>query len=82
MAAGLAALIDEHRKAVAQFGEDTRGGTLERAADKIRQTRLKVEAYAELLADQKARLDRELAAARDELRHKVGRLAAEPAATA
>jgi hypothetical protein len=82
VAAGLAHLIEEHRRAVAQFGEDTRDGTLERAADKIRQTRLKVEAYAELLADEKARLDRELAAARDELRQKVERLATEPAATA
>jgi hypothetical protein len=76
VAAGLAHLIEEHRRAVAQFGEDTRDGTLERAAEKIRQTRLKVEAYAELLADEKARLDRELAAARDELRQKVERLAA------
>jgi hypothetical protein len=82
VAAGLAALIEEHRRAVAQFGADTRDGTLERAADKIRQTRLKVEAYAELLAEEKARLDRELAAARDELRQKVERLASEPAATA
>lgn len=82
VAAGLAHLIEEHRRAVAQFGEDTRDGTLERAADKIRQTRLKVEAYAELLADEKARLDRELTAARDELRQKVERLAGEPAATA
>ena len=82
VAAGLAHLIEEHRRAVAQFGADTRDGTLERAADKIRQTRLKVEAYAELLAEEKARLDRELTAARDELRQKVERLASEPAATA
>src|SRR4051812_21646316 len=82
VAAGLAALIDEHRKAVAQFGSDTRDGTLERAAAKIRQTRLKVEAYAELLADEKAKLDRELAAARDELRAKVEQLAATPPAVA
>jgi len=76
VAAGLAALIDEHRKAVAAFGTDTREDTLERAADKIRQTRLKVEGYAELLADEKARLDRELAAARTELRLKVEQLSA------
>ena len=82
VAAGLAQLIDEHRRAVAQFGEDTREDTLQRAAEKIRVTRLKVEAYAELLADEKARLDRELVAARDELRAKVEQLAATPPAAA
>ncbi len=76
VAAGLAALVGEHRKAVAAFGADTREETLRRAADKIRQTRLKVEAYAELLSEERGRLDRELAAARDELRRKVDQLAA------
>jgi hypothetical protein len=76
VAAGLAALVGEHRRAVAAFGTDTREDTLKRAADKIRQTRLKVEAYAELLSDERGRLDRELAAARDELRRKVDQLAA------
>ncbi len=76
VAAGLAHLIDDHRRAVAAFGEDTRDDTLQRAAEKIRATRLKVEAYSELLADQKANLDRELEAARDDLRHKVEALAA------
>ncbi|OWK40128.1 hypothetical protein [Fimbriiglobus ruber] len=79
MAAGLAALIDDHRAAVAAFGADTRDDTLKRAADKIRTTRLKVEGYAELLADQKVRLDRELEAARDDLRRTVERLAVAPA---
>ena len=82
VAAGLAALIDEHRKAVAQFGADTRGDTLARAAEKIRATQFKVQAYAEYLLDEKGKLDRELATARDELRRKVEHLAAEPAATA
>ncbi len=76
VAAGLAALIDEHRRAVAQFGEDTREDTLKRAAEKIRATQFKVQAYAEYLLDEKGRLDRELAAARDELRTKVEQLAA------
>src|SRR3954451_11544852 len=40
VAAGLAHLIDEHRRAVAAFGDDTRENTLQRAAAKIRQTRL------------------------------------------
>ena len=76
VAAGLAALIDDHRKAVAQFGEDTREDTLKRAAEKIRATQFKVEAYAEYLLGEKGRLDRELAAARDDLRRKVEQLAA------
>ncbi|AMV28896.1 hypothetical protein VT84_31170 [Gemmata sp. SH-PL17] len=82
VAAGLAALIDEHRKAVAQFGSDTRDDTLKRAAEKIRSTQFKVQAYAEYLLDEKGRLDRELSTARDELRQKVERLATEPTATA
>lgn len=82
VAAGLAALIGEHRAAVAQFGADTRDGTLERAAERIRATQFKVQAYAEYLLGEKEALDRALAAARDELRDKVERLAAGPAATA
>ena len=73
--AGLATLIDDHRKAVAQFGTDTREETLTRAAERIRATQFKVAAYAEYLLDAKGRLDRELAAARDELRAKVDQLA-------
>jgi hypothetical protein len=82
VAAGLAALIDEHRRAVAQFGEDTRGDTLQRAAEKIRAAQFKVSAYAEYLLGEKEKLDRALAAARDELRQKVERLAAAPPAVA
>ena len=81
VAAGLAALVDEHRKAVDQFGSDTRGDTLTRAAERIRATQFKVQSYAEYLLDEKAKLDRELGAARDELRLKVARLA-EPTPTA
>ena len=81
VAAGLAALIADYRRAVAEFGRDTRPDALERAADRIRRTRLKVEGYAELLSDERARLDRELAAARDELRARVEELAAAGAAT-
>ena len=82
VASGLASLIAEHRAAVAGFGGDTRPGTLERAAERIRATRLKVEGYAEYLADGKAGLERALGAARDELRAKVEQLAADAAATA
>jgi hypothetical protein len=42
VASGLAALIEEHRQAIAGFGEDTRSDTIERAAERIRITRHKV----------------------------------------
>jgi hypothetical protein len=76
VAAGLADVIADHRKAVAAFGEDTREDTLRRAAERIRATQFKISAYAEYLLDEKGKLDRELAAARDELRRKVEQLAA------
>ena len=78
VADGLAGLIAEHRQAVAQFGFDTRPDTLDRAAAHIRTTRFKVESYAAYLAEEKARLDRELELAADELRAKVEQLAGEP----
>lgn len=77
VAEGLAAVIEEHRAAVAQFGTDTRNDTLERAAEKIRTTRFKVQAYAEYLAGEKDALDRALERASDELRAKVTKLAGE-----
>ena len=75
VAAGLSSLIEEHREAVASFGEETRDDTLTRAADRIRQTRLKIEGYAELLAEEKARLELAVATAQDELRAKIEDLA-------
>jgi hypothetical protein len=77
VASGLAGIIEEHRKAVAAFGEDTRESTLERAAERIRDARFKVMAYAEYLAEERARLEESLAAAQDELRAKVESLSAE-----
>jgi hypothetical protein len=82
VAEGLAAVIEDHRAAVSQFGSDTRADTLERAAEKIRTTRFKVQVYAEYLAGEKAALDRALEAASDELRAKVSRIATEPTAAA
>ena len=75
VAAGLAALIAEHRQAIETFGEDTRDDTLTRAAEKIRKTQFKIQAYAEYLNEAKSRLDRELATARQELRAKIEYLA-------
>ena len=71
VADGLSALIEEHRTAVATFGDDTRESTIKRAAERVRATRFKLEAYSDLLADEKSRLDRELANAVQELRDKV-----------
>jgi hypothetical protein len=80
VASGLAALIAEHRQAIESFGSDTRDDTLSRAAEKIRKTQFKIAAYSEYLAEEKSRLDRELAAARQHLRVRVEQLAATPAA--
>jgi hypothetical protein len=83
VADGLAAVVAEHRAAVAQFGTDTRDDTLRRAAEKIRATKFKLGAYSEYLAGERERLDRAVAEAEAELREKVERLActtAEPAA--
>ncbi len=71
VAAGLASLIAEHEAAVEDFGTDTRPDTIKRAAEKIRTARFKVEAYAALLGDQKARLEISLATAAEKLRAKV-----------
>src|SRR5262245_41457399 len=79
VAAGLAALIKEHNDAIAGFGEDTRPSTLERAAERIKQPRYKLEVYAAYLAEERTRLEKDLAAAAAQLRAKVEALAATPA---
>jgi hypothetical protein len=78
VAAGLAALIAEHQAAVATFGADTRPDTLERAAERIRLTRHKVEAYGCYLAEERARLEGDLAEASRKLREKVEAIASAP----
>lgn len=77
VADGLAAVVAEHRHAVALFGNDTREDTLKRAAEKIRTTKYKLSAYAEYLAGEKDRLDRAVADAEAELRDKVEQIAGE-----
>jgi hypothetical protein len=73
---GLAAMIEEHRAAIASFGEDTRESTLKRAAERITLTRHKLSAYSEYLAEERGRLERELTLASSELRARVESLAA------
>jgi hypothetical protein len=82
VSSGLAALIEEHRQAIASFGEDTRQHTLERAAERIRTTGYKVRAYAEYLAEERSKLERDLARAEDELRERVEILTAASVAIA
>jgi hypothetical protein len=79
VADGLAAVVAEHRAAVAQFGTDTRDHTLERAAEKIRLSKYKLAAYSEYLAGERERLDRAVAEAEAELREKVAQIAGAPA---
>src|SRR3954471_665364 len=79
VADGLAAVVAEHRAAVAQFGTDTRTDTLQRAAEKICTTKFKLTAYAEYLAGEKDRLDSAVADAERELREKVEQIASVPA---
>ena len=76
VAGGLAAMVAEHEAAVAGFGDDTRPDTLERAAQRIRLTRHKVESYSCYLAEERSRLEKGLAAASARLREKVEQLAA------
>jgi hypothetical protein len=76
VAAGIAGLIADHKAAVDSFGADTRKDTLERAAERVRQVRHKLSAYAEYLAGERETLEGELAAAACALRAKVERLAA------
>jgi hypothetical protein len=81
VADGLAAVVAEHRSAVAQFGRETRADTLDRAAEKIRVTKFKLTAYAEYLSGERERLDRAVAEAERELREKVAQIASTPAET-
>jgi hypothetical protein len=76
VADGIAAMIEEHLAAIASFGEDTRQDTLVRAAERIRQTKFKVEVYSAYLMEERTRLEKELAAASAKLRDKVEQLSA------
>jgi hypothetical protein len=61
VASGIAAMIADHRSAVESFGSDTRKDTLERAAERVKRARHKLSVYAEYLADERTKLERELA---------------------
>jgi hypothetical protein len=76
VASGIQAMIEEHLSAIDSFGEDTRQDTLVRAAERIRLTKFKIEGYAAYLAEERARLEKDLAAASVKLRDKVEQLSA------
>jgi hypothetical protein len=82
VAEGLGEVIAEHRAAVNSFGEDTRESTIRRAAERVHATRFKLEAYADLLLEERGRLERELAEAARALRDKVAALSTEQPAGA
>ena len=77
---GLAGVIHDHEEAVAAFGTDTRPDTLDRAAKKIRDTRTKIEAYAEYLKDKQAELLEAVELANTHLTNKVKMLTEQRAA--
>jgi hypothetical protein len=78
---GIAAMIEENRKAVSEFGTDTRKDTLERAAERVRLVRHKLSAYAAYLQDERERLEKELTQAARELKAKVLSLGGESEAS-
>ena len=69
---GLSHMIGEYKAAVANFDiNDTRAGTFDRMAERLRVAGFKIEAYAEYLADAAAGLHGELAAAKAALAAKL-----------
>jgi hypothetical protein len=68
---GIQLMIFEHSQAVDEFGTDTRLSTVQRALDRIQQTQFKIEAYQDLLTDQREKLDEALAMARIQTQKKL-----------
>lgn len=79
MAETLAQLIQDHNAAVALFSVNTQKGTIESAADKIKATRVKVEAYANYLQERSKDLLKEVDAANQKLREQVAAIAGQKA---
>ena len=76
IASGLSALINEYSHSIDNFGSDTKPSTLEKAADRIRVARFKVESYSAYLEEERSKLDDLLAAASERLKEKINQLAA------
>jgi hypothetical protein len=73
--AGIEGMIADHLAAIEHFGLDTREDTLQRAAERIKLTRLKVDVYQCYLADQAEHLGKALEEATARLKNRVECLA-------
>jgi hypothetical protein len=71
VAEGMARIVREFEEAVASFGVDTKESTLERAAERIKVARFKVEAYSAYLGEERAKLEAALEEARCQLRARM-----------
>jgi hypothetical protein len=74
---GIAELIEDHKSAIDSFDLTTRNRTIEAQAEKINNTKLKLEGYACYLDVAREELETALAEAQEELRQKISRLTAE-----
>ncbi len=68
---GINSLIEEHEALVDKFSTETRGDTIARAAERLEETKMKIEGYALLLEAGKEELEKRLKASRRKLRDKV-----------
>lgn len=76
---GLTLIVDEHEQAIEEFDVNTRSDTLERMAKKIRDSRTKVEAYANYLQDRAQEMLDAVDLANNKLLQKIGALEKERA---
>lgn len=74
---GLGMVIKDHEEAVAGFGVDTRHDTLERAAEKIKATRVKIEAYAHYLNERRQEMLDAVEVANNKLKVRIQELTME-----
>jgi hypothetical protein len=77
----MGSLVQEHQVAVESFGVDTRKDVLERAAERIKTTKMKLEAYAEWLGEQSQTLATSLEEHQEKLLKRIDEVAAIQAAT-
>lgn len=75
VAAGLAGMIADHRKAIKKFGEDTGEKALTSAAERIKKTKFKVQCYAAYLEERREWLESELERANEDLKVKFNSIA-------
>lgn len=77
VASGLTAMVQEYEDAISNFGLDTRESTLQAAVDRVKNTKVKIEAYAHYLGDRKKKLEKELEEADEKLRKKIKQISAD-----